>query len=93
MADGEKRDSGRQSRDGQQQELHFQGVSDLFRIREDLSILHKAVYIGTVFLGLNLAWFGVWTAVESIWPLNEPVVAIFLGVFLLLVTGKVKDLM
>ncbi len=74
------------------QETYFQSIGDLFRIREDLTVLHKAAYIATVFLGLNLAWFGVWTAVESIWPLNVPLVAIVLGVALLYLTGKINDL-
>jgi hypothetical protein len=70
-----------------------QGLEDLFRIRRDLSILHKAAYIGIVFLGLVLAWYGVWTAVSEIWPLNNPAVATVAGVLLLIITGKVKDLL
>ena len=71
---------------------HYQGPADLFLVRRDLNILHKALYIGIVFLGLNLAWFGVWNTVSAIWPLNIPLVAIILGVFLLYITGKIKDL-
>lgn len=70
----------------------YQGVGDLFRIRQDLSKLHKAFYIGAVFLGLVLVWYGVWTAIGNIWPLSNPAVAIVLGVLILLATGKIKDL-
>lgn len=71
----------------------YQGVGDLFKVRQDLSRLRKALYIGVVFTGLVLVWYGVWTAVGHIWPLSEPPVAIIVGVLLLLATGKIKALL
>lgn len=84
--------SANDSKTGKGSERQYQGVGDLFRIRQDLSKLHKTFYVSAVFFGLVLVWYGVWTSIGNIWPLSNPAVAIILGVLILLATGKIKEL-
>lgn len=70
----------------------YQGIEDLFRIRKDLKIHHKIIFVSLVFLGLVLTWYGVWTAIAEIPYIQQPLVALVLGVVVLVLTGKTKDL-
>ncbi|MGH7195424.1 MAG: hypothetical protein ACREGA_01450 [Candidatus Saccharimonadales bacterium] len=68
------------------------GADDIFRVRKNLKLHHKALFIALVFVGLNFCWFGVWTTIEQIPILNNPLVAIVVGVILLMLAGKVNTL-
>ena len=72
-------------------EKHF-SLGDVFKMRKDLKLHYKALYVAIAFVGLNFCWFGVWTTIARAPYLNNPLIAVVVGVILLKLTGKINDL-
>ncbi len=49
---------------------------------------HKALFAAIVFIGVVFLWYGLWTIVSDIPILNNPYVAVGIGLALLFATGK-----
>lgn len=62
---------------------------DILGIQKSLKLHHKIIYLALIFLGVVLVWYGAWTIVAQIPVLNNPVVAIVIGVILLIFTGTI----
>lgn len=63
--------------------IRSQSATGLFYVREGLK---------TVFVGLTLTWYAVWVTVQKVPYLNNPAVAIVVGLILLTLTGRVNRL-
>ena len=48
---------------------------------------HKIIFAFLVFFGINLVWYGMWMIISDIPVLNNPVIALILGVIILIATG------
>lgn len=73
-------------------QLAYKGVNGVFKVREGLKNHFKILYIAMVFTGMALVWYGIWKGVQSIPIINNPAVAIALGLLLLALTGRVNKL-
>jgi hypothetical protein len=71
---------------------HTIGMENFFRMRKDLKLHHKLMFVALAFVGLNFCWYGVWMAITRTPFISNPLIAVIIGVILMKLTGKINDL-
>lgn len=62
-------------------------AASMLKTREGLRLHHKILYTACTFFGVVLVWYGLWDIVTAIPFLDNPLVALTVGVGLLFFTG------
>jgi len=56
-------------------------------LQKDIKLYHKIIYLVLIFLGLVFTWYGTWTLIARIPIVQNPVVALVVGILMLSFTG------